>query len=120
MKMIHAVIKAHCLRNVWESLQELDIKGMTVFEAAGYGKERRKPRSIVGRAVAAVVGNSFSNPIPRVRIEVAVTDKMAQNAIAAIEHAARENMIGNGLVWMTDILYAVRIRTGETGDDAIV
>lgn len=118
--MIHAVIKEHCLHNVWEALQELGIHGMTIIEAAGYGKERRKPKSIVGRAVAAVIGSSFSDPIPRIKIEVVVTDKMTQNTIAAIEHAARENMIGNGLAWTSEILYAVRIRTGETGDDAVI
>jgi len=112
MKFITAVIKPSKLDQVREALTALGIEGMTVSEVKGYG--RQKGHTEIYRGAEYVV-----NFLPKVKIEIGVRDDVVQRAVEAIQNAARTGSIGDGKIFVYDLEKAVRIRTGETDNDAI-
>jgi len=112
MKKIEAVIKPFKLDEVKEALQELGVQGMTVLEAKGYG--RQKGQTELYRGAEYVV-----DFLPKIKIEVVVADDQLGRALEAITSAARTGRIGDGKIFVSDILDVVRIRTGESGAHAI-
>lgn len=112
MKMIMSVIKPSKLEEVRVALSSLGIAGMTVSEVQGFGRQ--------GGHTEIYRGAEYEiHFVPKTRIEVAVSDDMAEQAIAAIADNANSGKIGDGKIFVFDIAQAVRIRTGETGDDAL-
>jgi len=112
MKMIVAIIKPFKLDDVKEALQEVGLQGITVTEARGFG--RQKGHTELYRGAEYVV-----DFLPKVKIEVAVEDKMAERTVEAIINAARTGRIGDGKIFIMPIEEAIRIRTGERGEEAI-
>src|SRR5690606_30892747 len=112
MKKIEAIIKPFKLDEVKESLQDLGVQGMTVMEAKGYG--RQKGHTELYRGAEYVV-----DFLPKIKIEVVVDDDQLQPALEAIVTAARTGRIGDGKIFVSDIIDVLRIRTGETGAQAI-
>lgn len=112
MKLITAVIKPFKLDEVREALSVMGVSGMTVTEVKGFG--RQKGHTELYRGAEYVV-----DFLPKIKIEAAVTDDIAEQAIEAIEQAARTGKIGDGKVFVTPIEQVIRIRTGETGADAL-
>ncbi len=112
MKKIEAVIKPFKLDDVKEALQELGLHGMTVAEVKGYG--RQKGHTELYRGAEYVV-----DFLPKLKVEVVVGDDMVEPVLDAIQNAARTGRIGDGKIFVTTVENAVRIRTGETGSDAI-
>jgi nitrogen regulatory protein P-II 1 len=112
MKKIEAIIKPFKLDDLKQVLQELGIKGMTVTEVKGFG--RQKGHTELYRGAEYVV-----DFLPKVKIEVVVKDDIVQRAVEAIAGAAKTGQIGDGKIFVSGLDEALRIRTGETGDDAI-
>ena len=112
MKKIEAIIKPFKLDEVKEALQEAGIQGLSVTEVKGFG--RQKGHTELYRGAEYVV-----DFLPKVKIEVVLADDMVDAAIAAIIGAARTDKIGDGKIFVSTVEQAIRIRTGETGDDAI-
>jgi nitrogen regulatory protein P-II 1 len=112
MKMIEAVIKPFKLDEVREALAEVGVSGLTVTEVKGFG--RQKGHTELYRGAEYVV-----DFLPKVKIEVAVTDNMVEAAIEAIVKSARTGKIGDGKIFVTSVEQVVRIRTGETDEAAI-
>ena len=112
MKKIEAVIKPFKLDEVKEALQELGVQGMTVLEAKGYG--RQKGQTELYRGAEYVV-----DFLPKIKIEVVIDDGQLSRAIEAITGAARTGRIGDGKIFVSEVLDVVRIRTGESGAQAI-
>ena len=112
MKKIEAVIKPFKLDEVKEALQEIGVQGMTVLEAKGYG--RQKGHSELYRGAEYVV-----DFLPKIKIELVVADDLAATALEAIQTAARTGKIGDGKIFVSDIIDVVRIRTGESGPQAV-
>ena len=112
MKKVEAIIKPFKLDEVKEALQEAGIQGLTVTEIKGFG--RQKGHTELYRGAEYVV-----DFLPKVKIEVVLTDDMVDMAVQAIIAAARTDKIGDGKIFVTPIEQAIRIRTGETGDDAV-
>lgn len=112
MKKIEAIIKPFKLDEVKEALQEAGIQGLSVTEVKGFG--RQKGHTELYRGAEYVV-----DFLPKVKIEVILPDDLVEAAIAAIIAAARTDKIGDGKIFVYPVEQAIRIRTGETGDDAI-
>jgi len=112
MKKIEAIIKPFKLDEVKEALQEAGIQGLSVTEVKGFG--RQKGHTELYRGAEYVV-----DFLPKVKIEVVLPDDMVDTAVAAIVAAARTDKIGDGKIFVSTIEQAIRIRTGEIGDDAI-
>ena len=112
MKLIMAIIKPFKLDEVRESLTPLGVQGLTVTEVKGFG--RQKGQTEIYRGAEYQV-----NFLPKVKIEVVVTDKMLEPAIEAIIKAARTGKIGDGKIFVTSVDQVVRIRTGETNEAAV-
>jgi len=112
MKKIEAVIKPFKLDEVKEALQDLGVQGMTVMEAKGYG--RQKGHTELYRGAEYVV-----DFLPKIKIEMVVHDDQANAVVEAICTAARTGRIGDGKIFVTDIADVIRIRTGETGAQAV-
>jgi nitrogen regulatory protein P-II 1 len=112
MKKIEAIIKPFKLDEVKEALQELGVQGMTVLEAKGYG--RQKGHTELYRGAEYVV-----DFLPKIKVEVVVDDGQLAGALEAIQNAARTGRIGDGKIFVSDIVDVVRIRTGESGAQAI-
>jgi nitrogen regulatory protein P-II 1 len=112
MKKIEAIIKPFKLDEVKEALQEAGIQGLSVTEVKGFG--RQKGHTELYRGAEYVV-----DFLPKVKIEVVLTDDMVDAAIAAIIGAAKTDKIGDGKIFVSTVEQAIRIRTGETGDDAV-
>lgn len=112
MKLITAVIKPFKLDEVRDALSGLGVQGMTVTEVKGFG--RQKGHTELYRGAEYVI-----DFLPKVKIEVVVEDSLADNVVEAIANAARTGRIGDGKIFVSDIEQAVRIRTGDTGADAI-
>ena len=112
MKKIEAVIKPFKLDEVKEALQDIGVQGMTVLEAKGYG--RQKGHSELYRGAEYVI-----DFLPKIKLEVVVPDDMAPAVVEAIQTAARTGKIGDGKIFITDVSDVIRIRTGETGAQAI-
>ena len=112
MKKIEAIIKPFKLDEVKEALQEAGIQGLSVTEVKGFG--RQKGHTELYRGAEYVV-----DFLPKVKIEIVLTDDMVDVAVAAIVAAARTDKIGDGKIFVSPVEQAIRIRTGETGDDAV-
>lgn len=112
MKLITAVIKPFKLDDVRDALHEIDIHGMTVSEVKGYG--RQKGHTEMYRGAEYVV-----DFLPKLKLEIAVTADMAEAAIESIINAAQTGKIGDGKIFVTNIEQTIRIRTSETGPEAI-
>ncbi|MDD2746646.1 MAG: P-II family nitrogen regulator [Acidithiobacillus ferrooxidans] len=112
MKKIEAIIKPFKLDDVREALQEMGLAGMTVTEVKGFG--RQKGHTELYRGAEYVV-----DFLPKLKLEVVVSDDMADRAIEAIEQAARTGKIGDGKIFVSSVERVIRIRTGEEGDEAV-
>lgn len=112
MKKIEAIIKPFKLDEVKEALQDIGLQGITVIEAKGFG--RQKGHTELYRGAEYVV-----DFLPKVKIEVVLPDETLEKAVEAIQKAARTGRIGDGKIFISTIEEAIRIRTGETGTDAI-
>jgi nitrogen regulatory protein P-II 1 len=112
MKKIEAVIKPFKLDEVKEALQDAGVQGMTVLEAKGYG--RQKGHSELYRGAEYVI-----DFLPKIKIEVVVSDDMVNSVVDAIQAAARTGKIGDGKIFISDVIDVIRIRTGETGAQAV-
>jgi nitrogen regulatory protein PII len=112
MKKIEAIIKPFKLDEVKEALNEIGLKGITVTEAKGFG--RQKGHTELYRGAEYVV-----DFLPKVKVEVAVTDELVERVIEAIIAAAKTGKVGDGKIFVTELTQVYRIRTGETGDQAI-
>jgi nitrogen regulatory protein P-II 1 len=112
MKKIEAVIKPFKLDEVKDALQEIGIKGLTVTEAKGFG--RQKGHTELYRGAEYVV-----DFLPKVKIEIVLEEAMLERAIEAIQRAAQTGRIGDGKIFVSTIDEVIRIRTGERGADAI-
>jgi len=112
MKKIEAIIKPFKLDEVKEALQEIGLQGITVTEAKGFG--RQKGHTELYRGAEYVV-----DFLPKVKLEIVLGDGMVEKAIEAIITSAKTGRIGDGKIFVSNVEEAVRIRTGETGDDAI-
>ena len=112
MKKIEAIIKPFKLDEVREALSEVGCTGLTVTEVKGFG--RQKGHTELYRGAEYTV-----DFLPKVKVEVILADSMVDKAIDAIIKAARTGKIGDGKIFVTDVSQVVRIRTGETGEDAV-
>jgi nitrogen regulatory protein P-II 2 len=112
MKMVTAIVKPFKLDEVREALSAIGVQGITVTEVKGFG--RQKGHTELYRGAEYVV-----DFLPKVKIEAAVDDDIVDRVIEAIESAARTGKIGDGKVFVSTIDQVVRIRTGETGKDAL-
>ena len=112
MKLIIAVIKPFKLDDVREALTGLGIEGMTVSEVKGFG--RQKGQAEIYRGAEYTI-----NFLPKVKIEVALAADQVEAAVEAIQKAAQTDKIGDGKIFVVDIVKTVRIRTGETDQDAL-
>ncbi|MBO6521128.1 MAG: P-II family nitrogen regulator [Rhodospirillales bacterium] len=112
MKLIMAVIKPFKLDAVRTALTELGVEGMTVSEVKGFGRQKGQTEIYRG----AEYNVEF---VPKVRLEIVCDDERAERVVEAISGAAQTGKIGDGKIFVMDVGQAVRIRTGETGDDAL-
>ena len=112
MKKVEAIIKPFKLDDVKEALHDLGIKGLTVTEAKGFGRQKGHTELYRGAEYAV-------DFLPKVKIEVVVEDVLLDRAIEAIQQAAHTGRIGDGKIFVCTVEEAIRIRTGERGPDAI-
>jgi nitrogen regulatory protein P-II 2 len=112
MKLVIAIIKPFKLDEVRDALNVIGVHGMTVTEVKGFG--RQKGHTEIYRGAEYVV-----NFLPKLKIEVAVADELEDKAVAAISSAAKTGQIGDGKIFVYDLDRAVRIRTGETDNEAL-
>jgi nitrogen regulatory protein P-II 1 len=112
MKKIEATIKPFKLDEVKEALQDIGVQGLSVVEVKGFG--RQKGHTELYRGAEYVV-----DFLPKVKIEVVLADDLVDSAVEAICNAAKTDKIGDGKIFVSSIEQAIRIRTGETGNDAI-
>ncbi|MGJ7458221.1 P-II family nitrogen regulator [Halomonas sp. MA07-2] len=112
MKLVTAIIKPFKLDDVRESLSEIGVQGITVTEVKGFG--RQKGHTELYRGAEYVV-----DFLPKVKLEVAIDDDMAEKVIDAITSVANTGKIGDGKIFVTPLEQVIRIRTGETGKDAV-
>jgi len=112
MKLVVAIIKPFKLDEVRQALTAIGVHGMTVTEVKGYGRQKGQTEVYRGAEYAV-------NFVPKVKLEVAVDDALADQVIEAIRDTANTGRIGDGKIFVMDIDHAVRIRTGETGSEAL-
>jgi nitrogen regulatory protein P-II 2 len=112
MKLVVAIIKPFKLDEIREALLPLGVQGLTASEVKGFG--RQKGQTEIYRGAEYVV-----NFLPKVKIEIAVTDDLAARVIETIQTTARTGKIGDGKIFVFDIVQAVRVRTGEINDEAL-
>jgi nitrogen regulatory protein PII len=112
MKLVSAIIKPFKLDDVREALSEIGVQGITVTEVKGFG--RQKGHTELYRGAEYVV-----DFLPKVKVEVGISDELLDRAIESITKAANTGKIGDGKIFVTPLEQAIRIRTGETGNDAI-
>jgi nitrogen regulatory protein P-II 1 len=112
VKKIEAIIKPFKLDEVKEALQDVGVQGLSVTEVKGFG--RQKGHTELYRGAEYVV-----DFLPKVKVEVVLADDMVETAIEAIISAARTDKIGDGKIFVSPVEQVIRIRTGETGEDAI-
>ena len=112
MKKIEAIIKPFKLEEVKEALDEIGLKGLTVIEAKGFG--RQKGHTELYRGAEYVV-----DFLPKVKIEVVLEDNLVERAVEAIQQAAHTGRIGDGKIFVSPVEQVIRIRTGETGAEAV-
>ena len=112
MKMLKCVVRPNALEDVKEALSKLGVVGMTVSEVKGFGRQKGQTEIYRGAEYSV----SF---LPKVKIEIAVADDMVDSVVEAISKAANTGRIGDGKIFVLDVMQAVRIRTGETGAEAL-
>ncbi|MDP3876255.1 MAG: P-II family nitrogen regulator [Methylobacter sp.] len=112
MKLITAIVKPFKLDDVREALSEIGVSGVTVTEVKGFG--RQKGHTELYRGAEYVV-----DFLPKVKVEIAIGDEQAESAIVAISKAANTGKIGDGKIFVSNLEQVIRIRTGETGNEAI-
>lgn len=112
MKLIIAVLKPHKLDEVREALQAIDVQGMTVSEVKGYGRQKGHTEIYRGAEYAI-------HFVPKVKLEIVVDDALADQAVEVITDTAKTGQIGDGKIFVLDVAQAVRIRTGESGSEAL-
>lgn len=112
MKKIEAIIKPFKLDEVKEALQDVGLQGITVTEAKGFG--RQNGHTELYRGAEYVV-----DFLPKVKIEVVLASNLVEKAVEAIQNAAKTGRIGDGKIFVSEVQDAIRIRTGETGTDAL-
>ena len=112
MKLITAIIKPFRLDDVRNALSEVGVNGMSVTEVKGFGRQRGHTE--LYRGAEYVV-----DFLPKSKVEVAVADELVERVIEAITAAARTGKVGDGKIFVTDLHQSLRIRTGETGDNAL-
>jgi len=112
MKLIEAIIKPFKLDEVKDALHEIGIQGMTVTEVKGFGRQKGHKETYRGTEYTIEF-------VPKVRIELAVTDGQVSRVIETIVRAAKTGSIGDGKIFVRDLSEAIRIRTGETGESAL-
>ena len=112
MKLVMAIIKPFKLDEVREALTKLGVQGLTVSEVKGFGRQKGQTEIYRGAEYAV-------NLLPKVKIEVAVADEMVERVVETIQKSANTGRIGDGKIFVLDLKQAVRIRTGETGSDAL-
>lgn len=112
MKKIEAIIRHFKVEEVKDALAGAGIKGMTVSEVRGFGRQRGHKETYRGAEYTV-------DFVPKVKIEVAVSDDMAGRVVETIAGAARTGKVGDGKIFVTELSQVVRIRTGETGEDAL-
>jgi nitrogen regulatory protein P-II 2 len=112
MKLITAIIKPFRLDDVRNALGEVGVNGMTVTEVKGFGRQRGHTE--LYRGAEYVV-----DFLPKSKIDIAVSDELAERAIEAIVNAARTGKVGDGKIFVSEIEQTIRIRTGDTGDGAL-
>ena len=112
MKLVMAIIKPFKLDEVRDALTGLGIEGLTVSEVKGFGRQKGQTEIYRGAEYAV-------NFLPKIKIEVAVTDDLLEQAIETIQKSANTGQIGDGKIFVVDLQTAVRIRTGDTGSDAL-
>ncbi len=112
MKFILAIIKPHQLDEVREALSAVGVAGLTVTEAKGFGRQKGQTEIYRGAEYAI-------NMVPKVKVEVAVSDELAERAMDEIKQAASSGSIGDGKIFVFELGESIRIRTGETGNNAL-
>jgi nitrogen regulatory protein P-II 2 len=112
MKMVSAIIKPFKLDDVREALSEVGVAGITVTEVKGFG--RQKGHTELYRGAEYVV-----DFLPKIKVEIAVDDEIVDQVVEAISSAAKTGKIGDGKIFVTPVEQVVRVRTGETGSDAL-
>ncbi len=112
MKLVTAVVRPFKLDEVKEALKDIGIQGMTVTESRGFGRQSGHTETFRG----AEYQIEF---LPKVRIDVLVEDEMVDRAVKAISDAAQTGTIGDGKIWVAEVKSVYRVRTGETGPDAM-
>ena len=112
MKLVMAIIKPFRLDDVREALSDIGVQGITVTEVKGFG--RQKGHTELYRGAEYVV-----DFLPKVKVEAVVTDELVDQVVEAVSKAANSGKIGDGKIFVTGVEQAVRIRTGESGDDAL-
>ena len=112
MKLVMAIIKPFKLDAVREALTELGIQGLTVSEAKGFG--RQKGQTEIYRGAEYVI-----DFVPKVRLDLVVDDVQVDSVVEALQQAAHSDKIGDGKIFVLEVAQAMRIRTGETGNDAL-
>ena len=112
MKMITAIIKPFKLDDVRQAVADIGIQGITVTEVKGFGRQRGHTE--LYRGAEYVV-----DFLPKAKLELAVSDEVAEQVVEAISDAARTGKIGDGKIFVTELVQAIRIRTGETGGEAV-
>ncbi len=112
MKKIEAIIRPHKLDEVREALLEKGIKGMTVEEVKGFGRQKGHPEVYRG----AEYNIEF---IPKIKLEIVVSDQAADKVVSTITKIARTGQVGDGKIFISNIEEAIRVRTEETGEDAL-
>ncbi|MDR3518591.1 MAG: P-II family nitrogen regulator [Azospirillaceae bacterium] len=112
MKLVIAIIKPFKLDEVREALTSLGIQGLTVSEVKGFGRQKGQTEIYRGAEYSV----SF---LPKVKVEVVVTDELVEQTLEAIQKSANTGRIGDGKIFVVDVIQAVRIRTGETNTEAL-
>ncbi len=112
MKMVTAIIQPYKLDEVREELAPMGVSGMTVTEVQGFGRQKGHTQTYRGSEYTI-------DFLSKVKLEVAVTDEQVDTVITAISEAANTNQIGDGKIFVYELSQCVRIRTGETGNDAV-
>ena len=112
MKLVLAIIKPHKLDEVREALAGIDVQGLTITEARGYGRQKGHTEIYRGAEYETSL-------VPKLRLEVVVTADYVERVVDTIESTARTGSIGDGKIFVLDVERAVRIRTGEQNNDAL-
>ncbi|AZA13894.1 P-II family nitrogen regulator [Corynebacterium choanae] len=112
MKLITAVIKPFTLQDVKDALSQLAVQGMTVTETQGFGQQRGHSEVYQGAEYAV----GF---VPKIKVEILVTDDALEDVLEAVVQAARTGKIGDGKIWVTPVEEVIRVRTGQRGEEAL-